>query len=91
MPGWLFAVIVVVFVVVGVLVVRSTQRKRIVDRLPLGPDEQVLLEEAGLKVFHRFRKMAVRGGGTVTQRCASSSLTGASSWRRAGRRASTSS
>jgi len=68
MPGWLFAVIVVVFVVVGVLVVRSTQRKRIVDRLPLWADEQVLLEEAGLKVFHRFRKMAARGGGTVTHR-----------------------
>ena len=68
MPGWIFAVIVVAFVVGGVLFVRSTQKGRIVERLPLGPDEQVLLEEEGLKVFHRFRRMAVRGGGTVTHR-----------------------
>jgi hypothetical protein len=66
MPGWLFAAIVVVFVVGGVLFVRTTQKGRIVERLPLEPDEDVLLEEAGLKVFHRFRRMAVRGGGTTT-------------------------
>src|SRR4051812_3231809 len=68
MPGWLFAVMVVVFVVAGVLFVRSTQKGRIVQRLPLGQDEEVLLEEEGLKVFHRFRRTAVRGGGTVTHR-----------------------
>jgi len=67
MPGWLFAVIVVVFVVAGVLFVRSTQKGRIVERLPVDPDEDVLLEEEGLKVFHRFRRTAVRGGGTVTR------------------------
>jgi hypothetical protein len=68
MPGWLFAGIVVVFVVVGVLFVRSTQKRAVVERLPLDPDEDVLLEEEGLKVFHRFRKTAARGGGTVTYR-----------------------
>jgi hypothetical protein len=68
MPGWLFAAIVVVFVVGGVLVVRSTQRRAVVERLPLEPDEDVLFEEDGLKVFHRFRRTAVRGGGTVTHR-----------------------
>jgi hypothetical protein len=68
MPGWLFAGIVVVFVVGGVVYIRSTQRGRIVERLPVEPDEKVLLEEEGLRVFHRFRRMAVRGGGTVTHR-----------------------
>ena len=68
MPGWLFAVIVVAFVVGGVIYVRSTQKGRIVERLPLEPGEEVILEEEGLKVFHRFRRMAVRGGGTVTHR-----------------------
>jgi hypothetical protein len=68
MPGWLFAVIVVVFVAGGVVYVRTTQKGRIVERLPLEPGEDVLLEEEGLKVFHRFRRTAVRGGGTVTHR-----------------------
>jgi hypothetical protein len=68
MPGWLFAGIVFVFVVVGVLVVRSMQKRAIVERLPLEQDEDVLLEEEALKVFHRFRRTAVRGGGTVTHR-----------------------
>jgi len=68
MPGWLFAGIVFVFVVVGVVVVRSMQKRAIVERLPLEQDEGVLLEEEGLKVFHRFRRTAVRGGGTLTHR-----------------------
>jgi hypothetical protein len=68
MPGWLFAGIVIVFVIGGVLYVRSTQKGRIVERLPVEPDENVLLEEEGLKVFHKFRRIAVRGGGTVTYR-----------------------
>jgi hypothetical protein len=67
MPGWLFAGIVVVFVVAAAAYVRSTQKGAVVERLPLGPDEEVLVEEEGLKVFHRFRRMAVRGGGTVTR------------------------
>ena len=60
MPGALFAVIVVVFVVVGVVYVRSKQRGAIVERLPIDQDEHILLDEKGLKVFHRFRRMAVR-------------------------------
>ena len=68
MPVALFAVIVVAFVVVGVVVVRRTQRGAFVARLPLGEGEQVLLEEEGLKLFHRFRRTAARGGGTVTHR-----------------------
>jgi hypothetical protein len=66
--GWLFAGIVVAFVVAGVLFVRFTQRRAFVERLPLAADEDVLLEEKGLKVFHRFRRRAVRGGGTTTHR-----------------------
>src|SRR6266851_7912397 len=68
MPGWLFVGIVVVFVIAGVAFVRSTQRGAIVDRLPLAENEDVLLEEEGLKVFHQFRRRAVRDGGTVTYR-----------------------
>jgi hypothetical protein len=68
MPTVVFAVIVVAFVVVGVVLVRRTQRGAFVDRLPIGDDERVLLEEEGLKVAHRFRRMSVRGGWTVTYR-----------------------
>jgi hypothetical protein len=60
---------VVGFLAAGVLFVRSTQKGRVVERLPLDSDEDVLLEETGLKVFHRFRRTAVRGsGGTTTYR-----------------------
>jgi hypothetical protein len=68
MPVGLYAGIVVVFVIVGVLFVRATQKRGIVERLPVGEDEDVLLEEDGLKVFHRFRRTAARGGGTTTHR-----------------------
>src|SRR3954447_11462875 len=68
MPGWLFAVIVVVFAVGGVLYVRSKQKGAFVDRLPVEENESILLEEEGLKVFHRARRRAVRGGGTVRYR-----------------------
>jgi len=68
MPGAVFAVIVVAFLVVGVALVRRTQRGAIVARLPLGDDERILLEEEGLKLAHRFRRMSVRGGWTVTHR-----------------------
>jgi hypothetical protein len=67
-PVAVFAVIVVAFVIVGVVVVRRTQRGAIVARLPLDDGERVLLEEEGLKLFHRFRRTAARGGGTVTHR-----------------------
>jgi hypothetical protein len=68
MPGWLFALIVVVFALGGVLFVRTRMKGAIVERLPLEENENVLLEEEGLKVFHRARRTAVRGGGTVTYR-----------------------
>ena len=68
MPVSLFAVIVVVFLVVGVVFVRRTQRGAIVARLPLEEGERVILEEEGLKLFHRFRQTAAHGGGTVTHR-----------------------
>ena len=68
MPVALFAVIVVAFVLVGVLVVRRTQRGAVVARLPLDEGEQILLQEEGLKLFHVSRRTAVRGGGTVTHR-----------------------
>jgi hypothetical protein len=68
MPGWLFAVIVIVFAVVAFVVIRRTQRGAFVDRLPIGDGEHVLLEEHGLKVSHRFRKRAVRGGWRTTYR-----------------------
>jgi hypothetical protein len=68
MPGWLFAGIVVVFAVGGVLYVRSKQTGAFVERLPLEEGENTLLEEEGLKVYHRARRRAVRDGGTVTYR-----------------------
>jgi hypothetical protein len=68
MPGVLFAVVVVLFLVAGVVLVRRTQRGAIVERLPLGAGERVILEEEGLKLFHRFRRRAARGGGTTTHR-----------------------
>ena len=64
----LLAVLVVAFVIVGVVVVRRTQRGAVVARLPLGESEQVILEEEGLQLFHRFRRTAARGGGTITRR-----------------------
>jgi hypothetical protein len=67
-PGWLFAVIVIGFAAVALLVIRRKQRGAFVDRLPLDDGEHVLLEEKGLKVAHRFRKRALRGGWRVTYR-----------------------
>jgi hypothetical protein len=67
-PVAVFAVIVVAFVVVAVVLVRRTQRGAVVARLPLAEDEEILLEEERLKLFHMFRRTAARGGGTVTHR-----------------------
>jgi hypothetical protein len=67
-PVALYVVIVITFVLVGVVFVRRTQRGAIVTRLPLGEGEHVLLEEDGVKLSHRFRQTAVRGGATVTHR-----------------------
>jgi hypothetical protein len=68
MPTVVFAAIVVAFVIVAVFVIRRTQRGAFVERLPVGDNERVLLEEEGLKVAHRFRRMSVRGGWTTTLR-----------------------
>ncbi|HEX4520860.1 MAG TPA: hypothetical protein VH063_14865 [Gaiellaceae bacterium] len=68
MPGALFAVIVVAFVVVGVVLVRRTIRGAVVSRLPLEDGEHVVLEEEGLKLFHRVFQTAAHGGGTTTYR-----------------------
>ena len=67
MPGAVFAVIVVAFVVIAVVVVRRMQRGAIVTRLPLAEDERVILEEEGLKLSHRSRRVAAHGGWTVTR------------------------
>jgi hypothetical protein len=66
MTGAIFAVVVIVFAVGAFLVVRRTQRGAFVDRLPLEDGEQTLLTEQNVKVWQRFRKMAVRDGGTTT-------------------------
>ena len=68
MPGWLFAGIVVAFAVGGVVYVRSKQRGAFVERLPLEEGENTIVEEEGLKIFHRARRRAIRDGGTVTYR-----------------------
>ena len=68
MSNAIFAVIVAAFVIVAVFLVRRGQRGAFVDRLPIGDDERVLLEEERLKLAHRFRRIAVRGGWTVTRR-----------------------
>jgi hypothetical protein len=69
MSGLVFAIVVVVFVVVAVLIVRRTQRGAIVERLPLEAGEEVLLEEERAKVFHRSRRTARFGrSGTITSR-----------------------
>jgi hypothetical protein len=62
----IFAVVVIAFAVGAFLFVRRTQRGAFVDRLPIEDGEQTLLSEEGLKVWTRFRKMAVRDGGTTT-------------------------
>ena len=68
MPGWLFAGNRCRLRRRGVVFVRSTQKGAFVERLPVEQDEDVLLEEEGLKLFHRFRRMAVRGGGRYSSR-----------------------
>src|SRR5690348_12615174 len=68
MSGVVFAVIVVAFLIVGVVLVRRSQRGAFVDRLPIEDDEHVILEEEHLRLAHRFRRMSVRGGWTVTSR-----------------------
>ena len=66
MPGWLFAVIVIVFIAVAILLVRRSMKGAVLERLPIADGEQVILEEEGLKVTSRGRKGAVAGGWTTT-------------------------
>jgi len=66
MPGWLFAVIVIVFLAVAILLVRRSMKGAVVERLPLADGERVILEEEGLKVSHRGQKRAASGGWTTT-------------------------
>jgi hypothetical protein len=68
MPTVVFAVIVVVFVIGGVIFVRRKQKGAFVERLPIDEGETILLEEHGLKIFDKFRQTAVRGGGTTIYR-----------------------
>jgi hypothetical protein len=63
-----FALAVVVFAAVGFIFVRSKQKGAFVERLPIEDGENVLLEETGLKLFHKFRQMSARGGGVTTYR-----------------------
>ena len=66
MPGWLFAVIVLAFLAVAIVLVRRSMKGAIAERLPLAEGERVILEEAGLKLSSRSRKRALRGGWIVT-------------------------
>jgi hypothetical protein len=66
MPGWLFAVIVIVFIAVAIPLVRRSMKGAIVERLPLADGEQVILEEEGLTISHRDQKRAAAGGWTKT-------------------------
>ena len=68
MPAAVFAVLVVLFVVVGVYVIRRKQGGAFVDRLPVEDGEAILLEEAGLKVYRRAFRTSARGGATITHR-----------------------
>jgi hypothetical protein len=56
-------IIVAVIVVILILVVRFTIRGAVVDRLPVDPDERVLLDESDLRVLHRIRDTT--GGKTM--------------------------
>ena len=68
MPGWLFAVLVIVFLAVAIVLVRRSMKGAIVKRLPLADGEHVILEEEGLKISHRGRRGAASGGWTVTSK-----------------------
>ena len=55
MPGVVFAVIVVAFVVVALILVRRTQRGAFVERLPIGDaDRRVVLATGGPEGKHKF-------------------------------------
>jgi hypothetical protein len=70
-----FTLAVVAFVAAGVVLVRRTQRGAFVERLPLDDGEEVLLEEEGVRVWHRFRRTARFGRSGVETRGARVVLT----------------
>ena len=51
MPGWLFAVIVIVFLAVAILLVRRSMKGAMVERLPLADEET---SAAALGALHDF-------------------------------------
>ena len=61
-----FTVVVVVFVIVAVILIRRQIGGAIFERLPILPDEKVLLVERGLKIFHKIREAS--GGQSLTYR-----------------------
>ena len=69
MPAALFAVVVVLFVVVGVIVIRSeAEAVRSSTASRSRTASAILLEEAGLKVYHRVPPGSARGGGRSRHR-----------------------
>lgn len=66
MPSWIFYLIVAVFVIVAFLLIRRSIRGAIFERLPIEPDETILLEERDLKVFAKIREAS--GGKSLTSR-----------------------
>jgi hypothetical protein len=66
MPTWFFYLIVAVFAIVAILVIRRQIRGAIFERLPIEPNEKILLEEQGLKVFEKIREAT--GGRSLTSR-----------------------
>ncbi len=65
MPTW-YIILIVLFVVVVAAIIRWKMRGAIVERLPFLPEEKILLEETGLKVFHKIREAS--GGQSLTYR-----------------------
>lgn len=66
MPSWIFYLIVAAFVIVGILLIRRSIRGAIFERLPIEPDESILLEERGLKIFAKIREAS--GGKSLLSR-----------------------
>ena len=66
--GVIYVVIVIAFVIVGVVVVRRTQRGAIVARLPIDEGEQRSPRRGGPEARAPVPSAAARGGGTVTHR-----------------------
>lgn len=66
MPSWIFYLIVAAFAVGAILLIRRQIRGAIFERLPIEPEEKILLEERDLKVFQKIREAS--GGKSLTSR-----------------------